>query len=97
MLQKLSTDGLKNKESQMQTQLDEAQLNYQNEKNTNANLNLKIENLLRQDQIYSNLISTLKTRILELEAQLNEYSMNEPDLRNKLIEANDKVSALGYF
>jgi hypothetical protein len=42
------------------------------------------------------MISSLKLRIGELETQLNEYSLNEPDLKNKLIESTEKVSNLSW-
>lgn len=91
LVQKSSIESFKSKENALKSQLDEALLNLKNEINLNKNHQHKIENLDRQDQIYSNMISSLKTRIAELEHQLGEYSLNEPDLKNKLIEAQEKV------
>ncbi len=91
MAQKATIESYKAKENSLQGQLDEALMNLKNERNLTKNHQLKIENLDRQDQIYSNMISSLKLRISELESQLSDYSLNKPDLENKLIEAQEKV------
>lgn len=49
-------------------------------------------NLERQEEIYSNLSKSLKDRINELELQLNENTLELPDLKNKYIEAMEQVN-----
>ena len=53
-----------------------------------------MDNLLRQETIHTNLISSLKTRINELEAHQNQNSHKESDWISKLQEANHKVRKL---
>jgi chromosome segregation ATPase len=55
---------------------------------------VKLDNLHRQEEIHTNLISSLKARITELEHQVHNHTHREPELLHQLKDSQLRVTHL---
>ena len=85
---------LKSKSLYAQTELDNQKQNVLAEKTNFKALQAKLDSHQRQEEIQSNLISSLKLRISELEHQVNANTHREPELLIKLKDERLKVNDL---
>ena len=88
---KVNIESIKTKSSSERAQLDDALLSLNNEKTNNKALQSKIESLVRQEAIHTNLISSLKTRISELESETSKHITIDQNLIDQLRDSNHKV------
>jgi hypothetical protein len=88
---KVNIEAIKTKSTGINAQLDDAILNLNNEKSNNKALQSKIDSLVRQEAIHTNLISSLKSRIKELESESSKQITIDHNLIDQLRDSNLKV------